>query len=252
MPRRTSTVAVALCALACAFTLTVAVAAAKQSAEEKCEKGRYAAAAKYANCELNAFAGYFGGKDFDQEALSKCRVKYVATWDKLHAAAVKAPTSELCDAERFVDKGDGTETDNLTGLQWERKTDDATIHDKDTFYTWTDQSDANGADGDGTAFTTFLAALNAGGCFAGACDWRLPTVLEIQTILSQPFPCAGSPCIDETAFGPTSADAYWSATTLAGSPDFAWLVLFGTNQAGQVFFNGKFVARPVRAVRGGA
>jgi hypothetical protein len=28
-------------------------------------------------------------------------------------------------------------------------------------------------------------------------------------------------------------------------------VLFGPSQGGQVFFNGKFVQRPVRAVRGG-
>jgi hypothetical protein len=70
----------------------------------------------------------------------------------------------------------------------------------------------------------------------------------LLTILSLPFPCATSPCIDKDAFGPTVADAYWSDTTVANSTDFAWLVLFGN---GQVFFNGKFVLRPVRAVRGG-
>jgi hypothetical protein len=229
----------------CAAGLLVATAAAdaKQTPEQKCLKGRYAAAEKYAACELTAFANYFGGKDFDQKTFSKCRGKYVATWVKLHAAALKEPTSETCDAERFVDDGDGTVTDELTGLVWEKKTDDAGLHDKDNFHTWTD----DGADPDGTAYTTFLAALNAGGCFAGACDWRLPTVLELQTILAQPFPCTTSPCID-AAFGPTSTDAYWSATTVADSQDFAWLILFAN---GNVFFNGKFVLRPVRAVRGG-
>jgi hypothetical protein len=249
MSHRSSTVAFALCGVTvAALALSVSVGDAKQSPEEKCQKGRYAAAAKYAACEQNALANYFGGDDFNQTAVSKCRVKYTDAWDKLHAAALKIATAEACDAERFVDNADGTVIDNLTGLQWERKTDDATVHDKDNFYTWTDQGDANSTDADGTAYTGFLAALNAGGCFAGQCDWRLPTLLELQTILSDPFPCATSPCIDQTAFGPTSTDAYWSATTLAGSPDFAWLILFAN---GQVFFNGKFVSRPVRAVRGG-
>ena len=213
--------------------------------------GRYTAASKYAACEQKAFAKYFGGKDFDQKAVSKCRVKYTDVWAKLRAAAQKAPTVETCDADRFVDNGDGTVTDNLTGLQWERKTDDASVHDKDNSYTWTDQGDANSTDADGTAYTGFLAALNGGGCFAGQCDWQLPTQLELQTILSEPFPCTASPCIDEVLFGPTVADAYWSSTTLVTSRDFAWLVLFGTGQGGQVFFNGKFILRPVRAVRGG-
>ena len=236
------------CGLVAAGLLVATAAAdAKQTPEEKCLKGRYAAAEKYAACELTAFANYFGGKDFDQTIFSKCRVKYVDTWTKLRAAALKEPTTETCDADRFVDNGDGTVTDNLTALQWEKKTDDAGLHDKDNFYTWTDNGDANGADSDGTAYTTFLAGLNAGGCFAGACDWRLPTVLELQTILTGPFPCATSPCVDP-AFGPTSTDAYWAATTVSGSPDFAWLILF---QNGNVFFNGKFIQRPVRAVRGG-
>jgi hypothetical protein len=250
MPDRASTLI--RCGLvAAAFVLAAAVADAKQTPEQKCLKGRYAALEKYAACEHTAFANYFGGKDFDQTIFSKCRVKYTDTWAKLHAAALKETTVETCDAERFVDNGDVTVTDNLTGLQWERKTDDAGLHDKDTFYTWTDNGDANNTDADGTAYTTFLAALNGGACFAGDCDWRLPTVLELQTILAGPFPCATSPCVDQTAFGPTSTDAYWTATTVAGTPDFAWLILFGTSQAGQVFFNGKFILRPVRAVRGG-
>ncbi len=231
-----------------AVMLAVAAADAKQSPEEKCQKGRYAALQKYASCEHTAFANYFGGKDFDQAAVSKCRVKYTDTWAKLRTAALKESTVETCDAERFVSNGDGTVTDNLTGLQWEQKTDDAGLHDKDNFYTWTDNGDANNTDADGTAYSTFLAALNGGGCFAGQCDWRLPTLLELQTILSEPFACVTSPCVDQTKFGPTSPDAYWSATTLAGAPDFAWLILFAN---GNVFFNGKFILRPVRAVRGG-
>ncbi len=36
----------------------------------------------------------------------------------------------------YTDNGDGTITDNNTGLMWEKKSDDGSIHDKDTTYTW--------------------------------------------------------------------------------------------------------------------
>ena len=36
----------------------------------------------------------------------------------------------------FTDNGDGTITDNTTGLMWEKKSDDGSIHDKDNTYTW--------------------------------------------------------------------------------------------------------------------
>jgi len=81
---------------------------------------------------------------------------------------------------RYGDNGDGTVTDYDTGLQWEQKTDDASVHDKDNTYAW---SDGGGGftQPDGAAFKVFLGTLNNGtssegsatsGCFAGHCDWR--------------------------------------------------------------------------------
>jgi hypothetical protein len=164
-------------------------------------------------------------------------------------------------ATRFVDNHDGTVTDNLTKLQWEKKTDDSTVHDKDNTYSW--NLSGSPYPPDGTAFTSFLATLNGGttgvgdcassdgstqtGGFAGHCDWRLPTVTELQTILLAPSPCGTSPCIDAT-FGPTVANDYWSSTTNTAFPYLAWFVFFDT---GTVFNTFKSNTFPVRAVRGG-
>ncbi len=36
----------------------------------------------------------------------------------------------------YTDNGNGTITDNITGLMWERKDDSGGLHDKDNFYAW--------------------------------------------------------------------------------------------------------------------
>ena len=48
---------------------------------------------------------------------------------------------------------------------WEKKSDDGSIHDKDNTYTWGMTSSPYTMNG--TMVTTFLAALNGGGGFAG-------------------------------------------------------------------------------------
>jgi len=249
MIRRVAILAVAVLPAAATVLVTTGLAEATQSPEARCQQGRYKAAAKYASCVQKTLAQYLGGVsgDLPGVTLSKCRVKYVATWDKLVA---KGAGSTTCVGDRFVAAGDGTVTDRLTSLQWEQKTDDATLHDKDNLSTWSAGGSGSTA-ADGTAFTSFLAPLNSGGCFAGQCDWRLPTMAELQTILAGPYPCTTffpSPCIDQGKFGPT-ADYYWSSTTYTNSADEAWLVYFDN---GVIYSNAhKNGTGYVRAVRGG-
>src|SRR5206468_5608379 len=77
----------------------------------------------------------------------------------------------------YHDNGDGTFTDNNTLFMWEEKTgtvgvpNPSDIHDVNSTYTWSD------------AFAVFLAALNTSPCFADHCDWRIPNVKELQSIV---------------------------------------------------------------------
>lgn len=152
---------------------------------------------------------------------------------------------------RWVDNGDGTVTDTETGLMWEQKDDAGGIHDQDNTYTWS----VSGTAPDGTV-TNFLNALNGttsdgtsmSGCFAGHCDWRLPTIVELQTLLLEPYPCSVFPCIDPV-FGPvTYPHFYWSSTADSGDPTLAWDVRFSNGIVGPFSNLVDVHARAVRRV----
>jgi hypothetical protein len=83
------------------------------------------------------------------------------------------------------------------------------------------------------------------GCFAKHCDWRLPNIDELKTIVDHR---THYPSID-AIFGPTRSDAYWSATTQADDQRFAWGMLFRDGDALPFHKAGHFF---VRAVRGGS
>src|SRR5215471_19246394 len=93
---------------------------------------------------------------------------------------------------RFVDNGDGTVTDTLMQLQWEKKSNTCPgLHCVEDAYTWLDAREhfipaVNDSSPDGVLSTGL----------GGHRDWRLPTIDELQSILLAPVPCNTNPCID--------------------------------------------------------
>jgi hypothetical protein len=168
----------------------------------------------------------------------------------------KAPSA----LPHYVDNGDGTVTDNTTGLMWEKKlaSNDAGCSGLQpsrsprcvlNYYNWSLVSSSP----DGSLYTDFLAKLNlnasgdgVAACFANHCDWRVPLISELRSILSSG--CPSSPCIDPI-FGPTQIAFHWSSSSAASDPSLVWSVSF---------FNGavsgtmpKTNQNSARAVRGG-
>ncbi len=74
----------------------------------------------------------------------------------------------------YTDNGDGTITDNNTGLMWEKKGDNGGLHDKDNGYYWSGM-------GAQETLWDWLDDVNAEGGtgFAGYNDWRIPNAKEL-------------------------------------------------------------------------
>jgi hypothetical protein len=154
----------------------------------------------------------------------------------------------------YMANSDGTITDNNTGLMWEKKSDDGGLHDKDNAYRWS-------GNGSQETIWDWLDDINAEGGtgFAGYNDWRIANVKEYVSIVNyQTFTPAVSAAFNTGCVASctvltcscTVAAYYWSSTSLAFSPSYAWFVDFTD---GLVFNFGKSNNLLfVRAVRGGS
>jgi len=163
-------------------------------------------------------------------------------------------------AKSFTDNGNGTVTDNRTGLVWAKKSDDGSIHDKDNNYTW--GQNASPYSMNGTMVTTYLATLNTPPCFAGACDWRMPNITELLSLVNYEtfnpatFDAFNTGCAAgctvltcSCTVRDSGSSYYWSSSTYRGDPVSAWGVYFND---GNGFSGTKTGGLYVRAVRGGS
>jgi hypothetical protein len=148
-----------------------------------------------------------------------------------------------------VDNGDGTVTDHQTGLQWEQQ-----VASSSCGFRCVDQSYSLSG-----AFLDFLPAMNncqsldgitifdAG--VGGHCDWRLPTISELQTIFDfNRFGCGRMPglaCIDPV-FGQAAQGPYWTTTSYRTGE---WAVSFSGFNNPLILMTDRATLLAVRAVR---
>jgi hypothetical protein len=145
---------------------------------------------------------------------------------------------------RFTDNGNGTVTDNLTGLIW--------LKDADCLgeTAWTTALTNIGHSGDGAG-----TSLNSGKEFscdsytAGTHnDWRLPNVRELHSLIdfSQPTGGATVALPSDHPFTGVRLHYYWSSSADADRADVAWLVYLGDGSVLAGYKTSTYYVWPVR------
>jgi hypothetical protein len=100
----------------------------------------------------------------------------------------------------FTDRGDGTVGDSKTGLMWQ-------LIVSDSKYSW-------------ASARQYCDDLT----LASNKDWRLPTTVELESLLD--FAATSEPAIATPFVAAKPADWFWSATSFQGGSSDAWAVSF--------------------------
>ncbi len=141
---------------------------------------------------------------------------------RFHARCVRHSATGPELASQYTDNGDGTVTDQRTGLMWARTETAAAV-------TWEE---------------SFAAA--SASTLGGYTDWRVPNIKELRSLHTD---YSVRPSIDTKFFPNTAQAIFWSSTTQIGQNGVtAWNLDF-TN--GVVSYNAKTDRLHLRAVRGG-
>lgn len=126
----------------------------------------------------------------------------------------------------YVDNGDGTVTDKITGLMWQ-KTDGGEM-------TWEKAKD-------------YARNLK----LAGHQDWRLPSSMELFAVVNHE---KNRPAMDTAYFTRTEAEYWWTDSTRADGPSRVWVVNggggIGAHPKNQTTSEGGERPYHVRCVRG--
>ncbi|TXT40238.1 MAG: branched-chain amino acid ABC transporter2C amino acid-binding protein [Comamonadaceae bacterium] len=138
-------------------------------------------------------------------------------------------------AASYTDNGDGTVTDTGIGLIWMRCS---------MGQTWTGST----CSGNANTYTWDQAVAITGTVnFSSQTDWRLPNILELQSIVDR---SRSNPAISPTAFPGTPNSSVWSSTPSAASAANAWYVNFSNSTIdGSAYINPKTNTFAVRMVR---
>jgi hypothetical protein len=114
---------------------------------------------------------------------------------KFHARAVRNSTTPTTLPNHFTDNSDGTITDNLTQLIWQKVTNPSAL-------TWEQ------------------ALAYAEGLSLGASsEWRLPNIKELQSLNDETLT---NPSVNTDYFSSIGVKNYWSSTSLPNQTTEAW------------------------------
>mgnify|MGYP001616241930 CR=1 FL=1 len=164
---------------------------------------------------------------------TKC-YRGVSPYDEIPCTGTGQDGEYNINSMSYTDNGNGTVTDNNTELMWQKE-------DDGTAYNWYQASGIYDATYNPSS-QDVCGSLNLG----GYSDWRLPTKKELITIVDYAIHYPG-PTINTTYFPNTESSVYWSSTTVAGNPGYAWGVNFSLGYLPNSKHNGSYV----RCVRGG-
>ena len=140
---------------------------------------------------------------------------------RFHIRAVRNSKVASLPAIHFKENGDGTITDNYTGLIWQQ-------FQSNTSLTWEE-----------------ALAYAAGLTLAGKSDWRVPNIKELQSINDEKL---YMPSFNKSFFPKINAGNFWSSTSQVNSPAKAWDL---NVDFGIVSYSDKLLRQQVLCVRGG-
>jgi DNA-binding beta-propeller fold protein YncE len=155
-----------------------------------------------------------------------------STGDGAFVRAVRGPRPERRQP-RFVDNGDGTITDRVTRLMWEKKCGcPGDLHDSERRMYWS-------YDGMSETIWDWLSAVNSEGGrgFAGHGDWRIPNIKELFSLfdgtrrdpsMDPIFVNEGCAEVRNPRCTATAKGMHWTSTTFADFPALSVAVGFGT------------------------
>ena len=124
-------------------------------------------------------------------------------------------------AEMFIDKNNGTIIDQSTGLMWQKN---------------------------GGRYTNWERANKYcdGLVLAGKTDWRLPNLIELQSLVDY---SRFNPAINLAYFPNTNPSNYWTITKYVGNDHFVWYVNFYNGHVSTFDKISDYCVRCVRGVR---
>jgi hypothetical protein len=141
---------------------------------------------------------------------------YDAAGSVMACAGTNQDGAYIVNPMSFTDHGDGTITDNVTNLLWQKCT--------------LGLSGSTCATGAATLYQQYDSST---ACASLGTGWRVPTIYELRTIVDYglttlliPHTNNYIPAINATYFPNTEANVYWSSTAYAYQPNEAWYVNF--------------------------